>query len=71
MQKCSNHKDRPAHHRIFVEGEIDIFVCTPCFNDALKKKFVCKWCKVPVVSRSNHAAILGRVHGKHCPRRFK
>lgn len=31
----------------------------------------CKHCKVPVVSKTNVRAILGRVHGKHCPRRNK
>lgn len=33
--------------------------------------FRCKICKVPVVSRTNLKAILGRTHGRHCPRRYK
>lgn len=34
-------------------------------------KLICRHCKVPVISRTNLRAILGREHGKHCPRRFK
>lgn len=36
-----------------------------------RKKFICKHCKVQVVSKTNHQAIWGKEHGKHCPRRFK
>lgn len=35
------------------------------------KKFVCKFCHVPVISKTDHRAILGRSHSKTCPRRFK
>jgi uncharacterized protein YlaI len=35
------------------------------------KKFVCKHCKVQVISKTNLKAIFGREHGKHCPRRYK
>lgn len=31
----------------------------------------CKFCKVQVVGPHNTKPILGRLHGKHCPRRFK
>lgn len=31
-------------------------------------KFVCKHCKVQVVSREDHHAILGREHKAWCPR---
>lgn len=34
-------------------------------------KLICKHCKVQVISKTNLKAILGRQHGKHCPRRFK
>lgn len=34
-----------------------------------KHPFICKWCKVPVVSRADTRAILGREHSKHCRRR--
>lgn len=40
-------------------------------NQKPNKKYICKVCKVPVVSKENLKAILGRAHGKHCPRRFK
>jgi hypothetical protein len=39
--------------------------------DAISKIFRCKHCKVQVVSKTNTKAILGRAHGKHCPRRNK
>lgn len=32
-------------------------------------KYVCKHCKVPVLSKNNFHAILGREHKKGCPRR--
>lgn len=35
------------------------------------KKYICKHCKTEVVSKTDSRAILGRVHGKHCPRRNK
>jgi RNase P subunit RPR2 len=35
------------------------------------KKYICKHCKVQVISGTNTRAILGREHGKHCPRRNK
>lgn len=31
-------------------------------------KYRCKHCKVPVISRDNHHAILGYEHKKSCPR---
>lgn len=33
------------------------------------KKYVCKHCKVEVVSPTNTRAVLGREHAKKCPRR--
>lgn len=36
-----------------------------------RKKFICRECKVQVVSRENKKAIYGKEHGKHCSRRFK
>ena len=36
-----------------------------------RKRFICKHCKVPVISRTNLKAIWGREHSKKCPRRFK
>ena len=39
--------------------------------DAISKIFRCRHCKVQVVSKTNTKAILGRAHGKHCPRRNK
>lgn len=41
-----------------------------CPKPAVKHPFICKKCKVPVVSRSDTRAILGYEHGKHCPRRY-
>jgi hypothetical protein len=40
---------------------------------AKKVKFICKTngCKVEVVSRFDHRAILGRAHARHCPRSKK
>lgn len=35
-----------------------------------RKKFICKHCKVQVISKTNKKAIWGKSHGKHCPRRF-
>jgi hypothetical protein len=35
------------------------------------KKYICKYCKVEVRSKTNLRAVLGQEHGKHCPRRFK
>lgn len=37
-------------------------------NAEQRIKFVCKHCKVQVVSRMNYRAILGREHKKSCPR---
>jgi hypothetical protein len=34
-------------------------------------KFVCKYCKVQVIGKNNHAAILGQEHKKSCPRKIK
>lgn len=34
------------------------------------KKYLCKFCHVPVVSKTNKKAVIGREHGKHCRRRF-
>jgi hypothetical protein len=33
------------------------------------KKYICKICKVQVVSKTDHRAILGKVHLKHCRRK--
>lgn len=35
------------------------------------KKYLCKFCKVQVVSKTNHKAIYGREHKKCCPRKDK
>lgn len=35
------------------------------------KKYICKYCKVEVVSRADTRAILGKEHNKHCRRRNK
>lgn len=42
-----------------------------CPPPKVKHPFICKFCHVPVISRSDRRAIIGREHGKHCPRRFK
>lgn len=36
-----------------------------------RRRFICKICKTPVISRTNLKAIYGREHGKHCERRFR
>ena len=36
-----------------------------------RKKFVCKHCKVQVISKTNTRAIFGHEHSKSCPRRNK
>lgn len=33
------------------------------------KKYICKHCGVQVISRDNHHPVLGKEHGKKCPRR--
>jgi hypothetical protein len=33
------------------------------------RKFICKWCKVQVRSKTDTAAIIGHEHKKSCPRR--
>lgn len=35
----------------------------------VKHPFICKFCRVPVVSEFNHHPLLGYSHGKKCPRR--
>lgn len=37
----------------------------------VNKIYRCKHCKVQVVSKENTNAVLGKSHGKHCPRRNK
>jgi len=32
-------------------------------------KYRCKHCQVPVIGKTDFRPILGRSHGKHCPRR--
>lgn len=32
-------------------------------------KYVCKFCHVQMVSKDNHHPVLGKTHGKKCPRR--
>lgn len=34
-------------------------------------KYLCKFCHVPVISKTDFRAIVGREHGKKCPRRFR
>jgi hypothetical protein len=31
-------------------------------------KFICKWCKVEVMSKTDHSAKLGHEHKTSCPR---
>lgn len=33
-----------------------------------KKVYRCKYCKVPVLGKTDFRAILGKEHAKHCPR---
>jgi hypothetical protein len=40
-------------------------------TDDKNKKYICKHCKVQVVSKFDTRPVLGREHGKHCPRRNK
>lgn len=40
-------------------------------NEPPRVKFVCKICKVQVISRTNTKAIYGQEHKKCCPRRNK
>lgn len=35
----------------------------------VKKKFVCRHCKVEVVSKEKPVPVLGKQHKKSCPRR--
>jgi hypothetical protein len=39
-----------------------------CPTPKIKHPFICKKCKVPVISRSDTRAILGKEHAKWCPR---
>lgn len=32
-------------------------------------KYICKWCKVEVMSKTDHSAKLGHEHKPSCPRR--
>lgn len=32
-------------------------------------QYVCKFCKVPVISKDDRRPVLGKVHKKCCPRR--
>lgn len=34
-----------------------------------RKKFICKFCKVQVISKFNFAPIWGQEHKKSCPRK--
>lgn len=36
-----------------------------------RRKYICRHCKVQVISATNKRAIWGREHGKSCPRRDK
>lgn len=33
-----------------------------------KNVYRCKYCKVPVLGKTDFRPILGKVHAKHCPR---
>lgn len=68
---CVFHKHRDASQWLMVEGGGSVLVCQECHDRLMYKKYICKHCKVPVVSNTNTRAILGREHGKHCPRRNK
>jgi len=36
-----------------------------------QKRFICKFCKVPVISKKNTRAIYTHEHKRNCPRRKK
>lgn len=38
-------------------------------HDSVNKRYVCKHCHVPMVSKTDHHPILGKSHKKNCPRR--
>lgn len=40
-------------------------------KEAPRVTYLCRHCKVQVVSKTNHKAIYGREHKKCCPRRNK
>ena len=44
---------------------------TDTSGNSVAKRYVCKHCHVTVVSKTNHRPILGREHGKSCPRKNK
>lgn len=43
----------------------------PQAREVPRKRFICKICKVPVISATNHKALLGKEHKSCCPRRNK
>lgn len=52
---------------MYRDGECGM--CPP--GSKIVHPFICKRCKVPVVGRFDTRPIIGYVHGKKCPRRFK
>lgn len=71
---CRFHRDELAEHSIMTEGGGTVYVCTPCKDRIMEgptKKYVCKFCHVPIISKTNKKPVLGRQHGRHCPRRFR
>lgn len=70
-RKCRFHQYRKATDEILVEGVGIVDVCLPCEDRILNKGFVCKYCHVEIISRTDTRAILGREHKKSCIRRNK
>lgn len=63
VRKCFN----PAE--IAVEG--GYLLCGHHERGTRVKRYVCKFCKIPVVSQADTRAVLGKEHKKCCPRHKK
>lgn len=67
-KKCVYHAHNDSVTSIMVEGGGVIEVCQRCKDRILGTEFICKHCHIPIVSRTDTRAILGREHKKGCPR---
>lgn len=70
-KKCRFHQYRSATDLVLMEGAGIVDVCLSCKNRILNKGFVCKYCHVPIVSRTDTRAIPLREHKKSCRRHNK
>ena len=64
---CRFHPSARATQDLADKGS-PVPVCTPCFEKMLEASYICKYCRVRVVSEEDTRAIPGRSHKTVCPR---